>query len=212
MPKTTFRVRKKRWDLFTAECKAASLRRDDLLDRVLPEELQQLGAIAACDAAGAHWVRANWVTAWALDDAELQPIPVMLCDDVLKQLNATCADKGVPRDAFFDCVLTYLTQRLYEAVIVIKRPRVTRDLVSRMHDVLHEQAVDGYEPTNSEQQQWIVDEVEEWDKGRNLAALSDSFYSDRLSYSEERIRTEREMLEALDLFETTPTDRGAGDA
>jgi hypothetical protein len=210
MPKTTFSVRKKRWELFTAECKAASLRRDDLLDRVLPEELQRLGTMTACDAAGAHWVRANWVTTWAEGDAELHPVPVMLSDEVLEQMNSTCADKGVPRDAFFDCVLTYLTQRLYEAVIVIKRPRTTRDLVSRMHDVLHEEDVDGYEPTNRDQKQWILDGVEKWDQERTLAALSDSFYSDRLSYTEERIRTERELLEALDLFEVTPTDRGAG--
>lgn len=212
MPKTTFRVRKKRWELFTAECKAASLRRDDLLDRILPEETQRLGAMTACDAAGAHWVKANWVTAWAGEDAELQPVPVMLSDQALEQLNTTCAEKGVPRDAFFDCVLTYLTQRLYEAVIVIKRPRVTRDLVSRMHDVLHEQDIDGYEPSNRDQQQWILDEVEKWDQERNLTALSDSFYSDRLCYTEARIRSERELLESLDLFEATPTDRAAGRA
>lgn len=189
MPKTTFRVRQKQWDLFNRECKAASLRRDDLLDRVLPDELLLLSKTSGCDEIGYRWLKGNWMTTVDPRDSALIAAPVLLSQAVLDQLNAVCTDRCVPRDAFVDCALYFLTKRLYEAVIVIKKPRTSQDLVGELAEVLL-QAESSAELNSKERDSWINETVEEWWAKRNLNCLADDFYDSRLSYNIERLESD----------------------
>jgi hypothetical protein len=47
---------------------------------------------------------------------------------------------------------------------------------------------------------WLIQEVREWEGGRNLEAIGRDFYSSRLSWREERVIERQEYLVALDRF------------
>ena len=190
MPKTRFKVRAKQWDYFNRECKVMSLRRDDLIDRLLPGELSLLEAIAPCDTVGSRWLKDRWVTMWRVTDAEMMNASVMLSESVLDRLNQACADKSVPRDAFFDCFIEYLTGRLVDPALVIKEPRSERDLESQVAAVMMDD-----ELGDTDIQRELFSIASEWKKTRNVANWTPSFYQDRLSYSVEEVETERLMLE-----------------
>ncbi len=197
MPKTTIKVRTKRWDVFNRECKAASLRRDDFLDRALPGEIALLQSIPACDEEGERWLKKTWVEHGAMRDSQLHPVPILLSKNVIEQLNSACAEKRVPRDAFLDCVLTFFIERLYEAVIVIKNPRTTRDLMWQISDVLTDTRE---ELTDRDRDGFIKEAVDEWCDARYLVPFCHDFYRDRLFFDAERVANEKSMLESLDIF------------
>lgn len=192
MSKTTMRVRQKKWDFFNRECKAASLRRDDFLDRSLPGEIALFDQIDPCDETGELWLKQTWVHHWSGSDTDLQPVPLLLSDGVIKKLNSVCAKKAVPRDAFFDCALAFLSERLYEAVVVIKNPRTNKDLVSQLGDVYNDPRD---ELTEADRSRFITETVEEWRAHRDLALLKDDFYKTRLSYNKSKVDTEKELLQ-----------------
>lgn len=190
MPKTTFKVRAKLWEYFNRECKAISLRRDDLIDRVLPGELSLLETIPPCDAVGSKWVKDRWITMWSASDVEMATAPVMLSELVLSRLNQTCIEKNIPRDAFFDCFLEYLTGRFVDPALVIKDPRTERDLGSQVAALMTDD-----ELGEREIQRELFDVASGWMEGRKVLVWSTSLYQERLSYSAERVETERLMLE-----------------
>lgn len=173
------------------------MRRDDFLDRVLPGEITLLKKIAPCDIEGERWLKKTWIDHGCSKDTELRPVPILMSNAVIEQLNTVCMEKRVPRDAFIDCALSFFIERLYEAVIVIKNPRTTRDLVGQIADVLNDSRE---EVGNAEQQRFIAETVQEWWGRRNLEPLSDDFYKMRLSFDAARVTEEQAMLEALDLF------------
>ena len=190
MPKTRFKVRAKQWDYFNRECKVMSLRRDDLIDRLLPGELFLLEAIPPCDTVGARWLKDRWVTMWRVTDADMINAPVMLSESALGRLNQACADKNVPRDAFFDCFIEYLTGRLVDPALVIKDPRSERDLESQVAAVMMDD-----ELGDTDIQRELFSIASEWEKTRNITNWAPSFYQKRLSYSVERVETDRLVLE-----------------
>lgn len=194
MSKTTMKVRKKQWDFFNRECKAASLRRDDFLDRSLPGEIALLNKIPACDEVGALWLKHAWVRHWSSSDTDLQPVPLLLSDDVINKLNSVCAKKAVPRDAFFDCALAFLSARLYEAVIVIKDPRTNADLISQLSRVYNDPRD---ELTIADRERFVAETVEEWQARRDLVPFTDDFYRTRLSYDEAKVDAEKMRLVQL---------------
>ncbi|MCX7169765.1 MAG: hypothetical protein NTY41_05575 [Proteobacteria bacterium] len=196
MPKTTIRVRSKRWDFFNRECKVMSLRRDDLLNRILPGEIEILAAIPACDAAGSRWIKQRWVTMreWGTGDLELVNVPVLLLSDVVDNLNTICAEKGVPRDAFLDCFLQYLTTRLHDTALVIKNPRTSLDLGSQIAAVMMDEDID-----KRTVKEHLFEVASDWIQGRSLDTWSGDFYSTRLSYDAARVEEEQLMLEAFAL-------------
>ena len=185
MPKTTIRVRIKQWDYFNAECKAASFRRDGFLDRVLPGEIAMLQKIPPCDDIGATWIKRHWIDQGNPRDTAVQPIPILLSDPVLASLNAICEKNRVPRDAFLDCALAYLTARLYDAVVVIKTPRTNRDLVSRV--AMQRLQYKDWEATDEEKDEFVKEEVLDWAKEKDLTPLADDFYRQRLSFDSARV-------------------------
>ena len=184
--KTTIKVRRSLWELFSKECKAASLRRDDLLNRTLPGEIAQLEAIPACDDDGERWLKNTWLDHCISDNDVLQTAPLILTPDVLERMNAVCEAKRVPRDAFLDCALEFLTTRLYEAVIVIKDPRTSKDLVSQVIPTLADP-----DPSPEERGLWLQETVEEWGDKRSFVAMDADYYRRRLSYDKARVDTER---------------------
>jgi hypothetical protein len=204
MSKTTVKVRVRKWELFNKECKAASMRRDDFLNRVLPAEIALLGKIDACDDAGEKWLKRNWLDRNDRGDSELQATSLMLSDDVLNALNGMCVEKRVPRDAFIDSALTYLTERLYEAAVVIKTPRNTRDLVGRVADVLNDPREEIDDRTRD---QFVLETVNEWAEERQLQPFSDNFYSQNLSFDQTRVSEERMMLEMTGLLSAPDTEK-----
>ena len=191
MPKTTIQVRAKKWGLFNKECKATSMRRDDFLNRALPAEIEILGAITPCDATGESWLKRNWLDESESQDIELQAVSLNLSESVLTSLNKVCKEKRIPRDAFIDCALTYLTTRLYEAAIVIKNPRTNQDLAS---DIASTYVTEDIDDETSDQ--WIVEAANKWAGKRNLAAFKDDYYKERLSFDKTRVE-ERNFLLAL---------------
>ena len=179
------------------------MRRDDFLNRVLPAEIALLGKIDACDEAGEKWLKRNWLDRNDRGDSELQATSLMLSDDVLNALNAMCIEKRVPRDAFIDSALTYLTERLYEAAVVIKNPRNTRDLVGRVADVLNDPREEIDDRTRD---QFVLETVNEWAEERQLHPFSDNFYSQNLSFDQARVSEERMMLEMTGLLSAPDTE------
>lgn len=192
MAKTTLKVRTKTWDIFNRECKAASLRRDDFLSRVLPGEIEFLKKIAPCDGEGERWLKRNWIDHGSSDDTEMRPIPILLSDEVLEAMNSACEEKKVPRDAFFDCALRYFVQRLYEAVVVIKNPRTSRDLVSQIAYQFNDKRE---EITEKDAEAFIVDTVKEWANPRRLEYFSDNYYQHNLSIDTAKVQEHNFLLE-----------------
>jgi hypothetical protein len=192
MAKTTFKVRKNQWNYFNQECKVASMRRDDFLNRVLPGEIALLAALPPCDEEGEAWLRKTWIDHWSTKDTALTTVPLALSDEVLVSLSATCEAKRVPRDAFFDAALAYLTARLYEAVVVIKNPRTDKDIAGQLVDI----HMGGEEDlSEADRDRFSLDAVNEWKDGRYLIPLADNFYKTRLSYDKARVDQERSILE-----------------
>jgi hypothetical protein len=188
--KTTFRVRAKRWDLFNRECKVMSLRRDDLLSRLLPPEISIADKLEPCDPVGARWLKDRWVTMWNPGDSELVAVPVLLEDDVLDKLNELCTSKNIPRDAFIDCAIEFWTSRLYDAALVIKNPRGESDIASRVAEIMMDDDL-----PDSQVKQYLFEIASDWIKGRNLSAWDQSTYEKRLSYSAQKVESEILMLQ-----------------
>jgi hypothetical protein len=195
MPKTTIRVRKKRWDFFNRECKAISLRRDDFLSRLLPGELARLADVPACDAEGARWLKDRWATSWSSYDYEIISVPVLLSEEPLQLLNSICADKQIPRDAFLDCFLEFLTARIADAALVLRDPRASDDLGSQVADI-----VSNDEASDQEAEGWLLSVATEWYSQRNPAAWAVDFYQARLRYDAKRVEDERFALESIELL------------
>ena len=192
MAKTTLKVRAKAWDFFNRECKAASLRRDDFLDRALPGEIDLLKKIAPCDGEGERWLKRNWVDQGGSGDTELRPIPILLSVGVLDAMNNVCEEKKIPRDAFFDCALRYFVERLYEAVVVIKNPRTGRDLVSKIADQINDRRE---EITKKDEEAFVVETVNEWADTRKLEYFSDDYYQSNLSIDAAKVQEHNNLLE-----------------
>ncbi len=189
--KTTVKVRKSLWELFSKECKAASLRLDDLLNRTLPDEIAQLEAIPACDDEGERWLKNTWLDHCISASDALQTAPLILSLDVLERMNAACEAKRVPRDAFLDCALSFLTKRLYEAVIVIKNPRTTLDIAHQLHAEIsaYDDALD--DDDLRELGQLALD----WFENRGFP--TSDYYRNRLSYDKARVDSDRMLLASL---------------
>ncbi len=187
MAKTTVRVRTKKWELFNKECKAASIRRDDFLDRALPDELALLKTIAPCDDVGERWLKGNWVLRDRDSDHQLQAVPMLLSDTVISELNAVCAEKKIPRDAFLDCALSYFTARLHEAVIVIRKPRTKADLIARIAETLNNESE---ELDEKDVEQFILEDARNSVTPWKLERFSENFYSESLSINAARVEFE----------------------
>lgn len=149
-----------------------------------------LEAMPPCDAVGAKWIKDRWVTNWGGTDLEMVSAPVMLSDETLDHLNRSCAEKKVPRDAFFDCFLQFLTGRLADAALVIKDPRTKRDIGAQIVSVMHDDDL-----TDSEAKGFLFDIAKEWMGGRATGHWGKSMYQDRLCYDQSRVESEQLMFE-----------------
>ncbi len=191
MPRTTIRVRNKPWEYFQKECQALFLRRDAYLNHVLPGELSILEDMPPCDEAGRSWLKQSWMgKGGLLRDKETTPVAVTLDQDVLARLNKACDDKCVPRDAFFNCVLDFITTRLYEPAVVIKNPRTGKDVASQLADLLTDE-----EMNENEVRFHLFEIAKEWGNARNITRLRRDYYRYQLYYNEARVNDEKEFLD-----------------
>lgn len=197
MAKTTLKVRGKAWDTFNQECKVASLRRDDFLDRSLPGEIELLKKITPCDEEGERWLRRNWLDQGGAGDTELRPTPILLSKDVLDAMNGVCEEKRIPRDAFFDCALRYFIERLYEAVLVIKNPRTGRDLVSQIAYQFNDTRE---EISQKDADLFVLETVNEWADKRRLEYFADDYYERTLSVDKAKVQEHNLLLELASII------------
>jgi len=191
MPKTTFRANKTRWDYFNKECQACNWRRDQAVNRLLPGEIALLEQIPASDDAGFHWLKNNWLgDGGQLTGEDTVHVAVTLDKEVLDRLNTACESKRVPRDAFFHCFLQFITTRLYEAAVVMKDPRTTKDVASAIADIMSND-----EYSNRDRKDFVFEVAEQLFNSRQLGILSSDYYSQMLSYDQARI--DRENIDIL---------------
>ena len=190
MPKTTLRVHKKRWELFQNECLAFPLRRDAYLNRILPGEIAILAEIPACDDEGFQWLKKTWNGKdGPLRDEITTHVAVTLTQEVIDVLNETCSIKRVPRDAFFHCFLEFITTRLYQAAVVIKDPRTTRDVASQIADMMTDEDTD-----DNNRRDHLLEIAQELYTDPQLAILHRDHYRDVLSYDKQRASEEMKIL------------------
>ena len=130
----------------------------------------------------------------------------MLSQSVIDDINAACSAKRVLRDAFLDCALYYFTERLYEAVVVIKNPRNTRDLVSQIASVLNDPRE---ELTEEDRRRFIVETIEEWAQPRRLERFSGDFYREEMSWDATRVADEKTKQELFLDFEPRDPEKVA---
>ena len=106
LSKTTFRISPDVLAEFQEYINAIGLRRDKYLNRVLPRAVSWLSVAKANSPAAERF----WKIMRDARKDSIQKIAVSLDSDVLKKLNAVCADKRVPRDQFFETFLETLIQ------------------------------------------------------------------------------------------------------
>lgn len=138
MIKTTFRVDAERWELFNKECKASFLRRDAYLSHVLTGETKIIEQLPQNCEEAHQWLKNRWFGQYGrLRKDVTEFVSVMLDKPLVDRLNQACNDRRIPRDAFIHCMLMFLTERLYEAALVIKDPRTARDAFWQVAEVCH---------------------------------------------------------------------------
>ena len=190
MPKTTLRVQKNRWDFFQLECQACNFRRDTYLNRVLPGEIALLEEIPACDEEGFQWLKKTWHGKdGPLRNEETIHVAITLDQEVIDRLNTTCEIKRVPRDAFFHCFLEFITTRLYQAAVVIKDPRTTKDVASDIADVMSDDDIN-----ERDRNSFLLEVAQKLYDHKQLAVLHHNYYSGMLSYDKQRVDSENFLL------------------
>ena len=70
------------------------MRRDDFLNRTLPEEIELFQEIAPCDEEGARWLKRRWIDYERNWGTDLRPVAVLLSSSVIEQLNVACVQKN----------------------------------------------------------------------------------------------------------------------
>ena len=192
MPKTTFRVDAKRWELFNRECKASFLRRDAYLSHVLPGEIEIIEQLPQNCEEAHQWLKNRWFGQYGrLRKDVTEFVSVMLDKPLVDRLNEACNDRRIPRDAFIHCMLMFLTERLYEAALVIKDPRT----VSDTHWKVAEACNDAQDDEDDEQDK---DDIQDNLKSellaiglttrqRNLEPLRADYYQRELSLPPEKL-------------------------
>lgn len=202
MPKTTFKVRQKRWAFFNRECDALLIKRDAFISRVIEVELTLLKDISPCDDIGAKWLKENWILRTYLDrpDTEMESVAIALSKEVINSLNSVCEDKQIPRDAFFNLMLEFLSLRILDAAWTIKELRGNRDFIGQMSELLKEANATlleddtGYERTIAE---WRNDLAKDFceQKQKLLQLLEEDNFYHRLTFTKVKVE------EFLDFFE-----------
>ena len=197
-PKTTIRVSNRRWEFFNKECQASFLRRDAYLSHVLPGELDILEEIPACDEEGRQWLKES-----VRLEVNTSSVAITLDEPVLKRLNSVCAEKLIPRDAFFSRFLEFITARLFEPAVVIKNPRTNTDIASQLAEVFNDHS-ENEEENEDELRYEILDIAKGWATKRegapnlNLRQLRRDHYREFLSYDKNKVESLRRMLTELE--------------
>lgn len=216
MAKTTFRVDRKRWDMFNRECKASFLRRDAYLNHILPGEIQILEQLPPNNDAAHQWLKSRWFGQHGQLRTDVTDfVSAMLDKPLIERLNQACDERNIPRDAFVHCVLMFLTERLIEAVLVIKNPRTTSDTFSKVAEVCY--AVQDDEDDERGEDETLFDtklallSISSTIRARNLEPLRQDYYQRELSFPPKRLAEQKavdaELEELLQFSEPDEAQR-----
>jgi hypothetical protein len=114
----TINTRTGPWQTLTEILELLKLRRDPYVNSTLPAETDALELLPASDLEGAKHARAL-----ATLDGERTRITLSLDDAVAERLTKVCAEKNIPRNAFFDAFIWFLCVRLIGPALIIANPR-----------------------------------------------------------------------------------------
>lgn len=192
MIKTTFRVDGERWKLFNKECKVSFLRRNAYLNHVLPREITIMEHLPQNSEDAHQWLKNRWFGQHGLLRKDVTEfVSVMLDKLLIDRLNQVCNDRRIPRDAFFHCMLMFLTERLYEAALVIKDPRSTKDTFWQVAEICHfaQDNEDDEQDEHGIRDNMKLDllEIGLTIQKRNLEPLRPDYYVSELSFPPEKL-------------------------
>ena len=203
MIKTTFRVDVERWKLFNKECKVSFLRRNAYLNHVLPGEINIIEQLPQNSEEAHQWLKYRWLGEeyGRLHKDATEFVSVMLDKPLVDRLNQVCNDRRIPRDAFVHCMLMFLTERLYEAALVIKNPRTTSDMFWQVAEICHvaQDHEDDEQPekdTRDNMKHHLLDIGLTIIRNRNIEPLRLDYYGRELSFPPDKLNTVKSM-EAL---------------
>lgn len=125
--KTTFVLDEELYSEFSSVVKEIGLRRDVLLNKWLPVELDYLRRIKANSSIAAKFHKSVRLAS----KSKKKKVVLTLDKSLLEELNGICREKGVLRDAFIESYLTYLLKDdendigppLYRILELLKDPR-----------------------------------------------------------------------------------------
>lgn len=193
MAKTTLKVDKKHWDYLQREFEIMFLRRDSYLNHVLPQEIDLLAEMPPNDEEGYQWLKKTWIGKYGLlQQEEVVQVAINLDSAVIDKLNQTCESRLVPRDAFFNCFLQFVTRRLFQAAVVIKDLRTNKDVASKIIEVLADDEIDDGDKSGD-----IFNIACSTFNERDMEVNDRGFYNSRLHYTRERVESDKLMIESL---------------
>jgi hypothetical protein len=111
----------------------------------------------------------------------------MLYKPLVEHINKACKDRLIPRDAFIHCMLMFLTERLYEAAIVIKDPRTTKDAFWKVAEVCHFSQDDENDELDEDDMRHELLIICQTTRQINLDPLRPDFYLRELSFPPEKL-------------------------
>ncbi|MBA3034534.1 MAG: hypothetical protein KKF85_01915 [Gammaproteobacteria bacterium] len=119
----TANVHTRPWQTLTEIFEVLKLRRDAYLNGCLPAEIDAIELLPASDAEGAKHARAL-----ANLGGESTRVTLSLDDATAERLSRVCAERNIPRNAFFDAFIWFLCVRLIEPALIIANPRTSLGL------------------------------------------------------------------------------------
>ncbi len=116
--RTTINFDKELYSEFEGHIRDLAFRRDAYLNSVLVGEIALLKDQPANSERGLRL----WSSLRKIDGLELKKVSLRLDAVLLDEINRVCAEKGVPRDIFFDQFLRYVNNSLGMALVHIENP------------------------------------------------------------------------------------------
>jgi hypothetical protein len=163
---------KRPWEIYTEIVDMTKSRRDSSMNTYLPAEIDEIELLPANDAEGAKYVRA------LTNLGERTRVTLSLDDAIAERLTKTCADRRIPRNAFFDAYIWFLCVRLIEPALIIANPRKSLG-------------------RSREETEKAIRSVLGVDQFEIDAALAPDYYRTELIWTKERLEQKRAFFEQI---------------
>lgn len=117
----TVRANELRFRCFSEICELLKLRRDPYINARLPDELEIVERLPRSDDEGRRYERSLALAS----DKYQKNITLDIEDSVAQRVSSVCAEKNIPRNAFFDAFIWFLCVRLIRPAIIVSNPRAS---------------------------------------------------------------------------------------